>query len=199
MERMVYPGEFYRHFKNKLYQIVAVARHSETGERMVVYQALYGDYQVYVRPYEMFVSPVDREKYPDAPQQYRFERVVFGGDGTAAAGFRERGPEADGSGREDWPGNDGSLGTGSEHAPGTIPEAAPKEPNPALLEFLDSNDFQTRMECLHRLKKTAAQQDIDSICMVLDIGAHSGTIPEQVAAIERYLKLQNHFDGGHLR
>lgn len=73
--REVKAGEYYRHFKDKVYQIVAVAKNSETEEKMVVYQAMYGEQEIWVRPYDMFVSEVDREKYPDADQKYRFEKI----------------------------------------------------------------------------------------------------------------------------
>lgn len=65
-------GEIYRHFKGNLYAVLAIAMHTETEEMMVVYQEVDGE-KIYARPLDMFVSNVDKEKYPDALQTYRFE------------------------------------------------------------------------------------------------------------------------------
>lgn len=80
--RIFHPGDKVRHFKFEtapkgsykyFYRIIAFAKHTETGERMVVYEGLYPPFEIYARPYAMFMSEVDHEKYPNAKQKYRFE------------------------------------------------------------------------------------------------------------------------------
>ena len=69
----VIKNRIYKHFKGDYYLVLDVVINSETGEEMVLYQSLYGDGKKYVRPKEMFISKVDKEKYPKIKQEYRFE------------------------------------------------------------------------------------------------------------------------------
>jgi hypothetical protein len=71
---IVEPG-YYRHFKGNLYRVLMTAKHTETEESMVIYQAMYGHRQIWCRPYSDFVAKVDKTKYPNSSQTYRFEKI----------------------------------------------------------------------------------------------------------------------------
>lgn len=71
--REIQLGRVYRHFKGDCYLVEALAKDSETGETCVIYRKLYGDGGLWVRPLAMFLGKVDRDKYPQAQQEYRFE------------------------------------------------------------------------------------------------------------------------------
>lgn len=173
MNRVPKPGERYRHFKNKLYQILAIASHSETGEPMVVYQALYGDYGIWVRPLAMFLEKVDREKYPEVTQEYRFEKVA---DGFGAAiGTAVCVPKDSGAEIEDTP------------------------MHPLLLEFLDTESATERLAILQKMKGKVGQREIDSLCFCLDVKPMDGDLEMQLENLKQYIRMQQRYDAPRLR
>ena len=68
-------GKTYKHFKGKEYKVLLIAKDTESLEDLVIYEALYGKHIIWARPYSMFTETVDKEKYPDVEQEYRFEEV----------------------------------------------------------------------------------------------------------------------------
>lgn len=90
MNQIPQAGEIYQHFKGKLYRIVALATHTETGEQLVIYQALYGEFQVFARPLSMFLEKVDAKKYPDAAGKDRFMRIPMAEAAACPSPFQRR-------------------------------------------------------------------------------------------------------------
>ncbi len=75
MERAIKVGGTYKHFKGHIVKVISIAEHTETSEKLVIYKHIDTD-KVWARPYDMFISEVDKEKYPDIKQEYRFEEVI---------------------------------------------------------------------------------------------------------------------------
>ena len=184
--REVRQGQFYRHFKDRLYQIVAVAEHSETGERMVVYQALYGDYRVYVRPYEMFVSEVDHEKYPQAVQKYRFELVEMTKEKDGDGALKQ-------AGNIPAPADTGQVSkkkTASSDAGGI---------NPILLEFLDAETLEEKLHIMIFGRNQMDDNLLNNIAISLDLVVDEKSTQEKYDEILNCLSMMEKFECNRLR
>lgn len=203
--REVRAGQFYRHFKGGMYQTLAVTEHTETGERLVVYQALYGDYRVYARPYDMFVSEIDRRKYPQAGQRYRFEEIIKSAGEAAGPEHRPATVQVS-EAVEAKPGNDGAKpGQSREFASMTLgeepqkPTYAEDEVNPILLEFLDADTLEEKMHILIRYRNQMDESLLNSIAIALDIVVEKKGVQEKYDEILNCLSTMKRFETTRLR
>ena len=188
MDRTPKPGEFYRHFKNKLYQIVTVATHSETGEKLVIYQALYDDFGVYARPLDMFVSEVDHEKYPDVKQKYRFERITPQTKQTdtqvkseAVRQSAAKMPEA------------GSVQVQTSKA--QVADADDDQaPNPQLIKFLDADTLEEKYNILVSMSDTITDRLLDDMAVVMDVVLPEAPLMERYEDLKNIIRTRQHYE-----
>ena len=202
------PQEIYRHFKGRLYQVLTLARHSETGEVLVVYQALYGDYAVFARPLSMFCSEVDAVKYPGAMQKERFQlwkgseeaHALFAGESpvTGNRETRAKQPEEDRETRAMQP--DGMFSQKEKPAEPSV-QAAEEEVqlDPRLLRFLDANRMEEKMEILDSMQGDVTDEMIDIMAISLDTEIVSGEASERIAALRETIQMRLRFESSRLR
>ena len=213
------PQEIYRHFKGRLYQVLTLARHSETGEVLVVYQALYGDYDVFARPLSMFCSEVDAVKYPGAMQKERFQlwkgseeaHALFAGESpvTGNRETRAKQPEEDRQTRAKRPEEDRQ--TRAKQPDGIFSQKEkPAEPavqvaeeevqlDPRLLRFLDANRMEEKMEILDSMQGDVTDEMIDIMAISLDTEIVSGEASERIAALRETIQMRLRFESSRLR
>ncbi|MBR3772134.1 MAG: DUF1653 domain-containing protein [Clostridium sp.] len=184
------PGEFYRHFKMKYYQIIAVAVHSETREQMVVYQALYDDFGVYVRPLDMFMSEVDHEKYPEVVQKFRFERIERPcvSVQTLERVQTRKQPEK----QENLP---------KENCQESVAEKAkvPEKSKEYVLDqdverFLDADTYRDKLNILMSLKNQITEKQLHDIAVTLDVSIEEGDMDKKFMGLVQCLRTMAHFE-----
>ena len=194
--------EIYRHFKGELYQVIAVAEHTETREKLVIYQAMYGDFGIYARPLEMFISPVDRAKYPDATQEFRFQlqgpdagRQLAGS--IAAMGRTERAA----SGESSISGSVAQQEALRDDLDGGIPvgqtgTAEPEEPglDPLVLEFLDARTYEQRLNVLAALHHRITNEMITTMSLCCDIEVEGDDVEQRYEELKQCLIMKDRFE-----
>lgn len=200
------PQEIYRHFKGNIYQIITLARHSENGMKMVVYQQLYAPYEVYVRPLEMFMSKIDARKYPNETQIYRFEKIDIRGEenaGTQKETSSETLTRVLNRGKTQSvpaPEEQKTILVEVESVSGNV--QPPEEEftlDQGLVEFLDADTYEKKLQILSALHPRITDAMIDTMAVSLDTEVKEGDIETRYNEIKNCLMTMERFECNRLR
>ena len=215
------PEEIYRHFKGNLYRVVTVAEHTETGEKLVIYQALYGEFKTYARPLLMFVSRVDKEKYPECTQEFRFalqgqeaerqrlesenedaekKKKPFGNavENHVAASEKDIGKVMEVSADNKATENCEKEAFGTE---GFMTENTEAESplDPGVLEFLDAKNYEERLNILAMLHHRITDEMITTMAIACDLEVDQGDTEERYESLKNCLLTLEKYETTRLR
>lgn len=187
------PFEIFKHFKGKTYQILALAKDAGDGHDVVVYQALYGDYTVYVRDLAEFMSPMDKAKYPDASQEYRFERQ----SGNAAEEEQEVKREAEQeTGQKTKQEAEQKAEQETEQAEG---DSKGEFLDPGVEEFLDAGSVYDKLNILAGLHHRITDDMLDIMAAASDIELNEGSTQEKYAELKNCLLMTERYECKRIR
>ena len=187
MARQLVIGGFYRHFKDKLYQVKGTAIHSETKEKMVIYQGLYGSYEMYVRPYDMFLSEVDHIKYPDVVQKYRFELIDIKTGKSLEADYEENNQNMESEESEE-----------SEKLEESE-KSEESEQDSKLIRFLDAYDYKEKLDILTSMRGELNDGLIDIMAESIEVAVPEGDITDRYNSLRKCLMAHTKYEGLRLR
>lgn len=221
------PLEMYRHFKGNIYQIRCLAKHSETGETMVVYQAMYDTFQIYVRPLAMFMDEVDRSKYPEAKQRYRFELLqdmdnigqeaeqprtvaaqtqtaertkTMGQPQTAEQAKTVRQPQ-----EAEQPKTVRQTQTAEQPAVSEQPSGTNEDRNeevnidPLVMEFLDADTYERKLDVLTSLRPRITDDMINTMAAAVDLEIKDGDVETRYEEFKNCLLTFEKYECNRLR
>lgn len=197
MREIPKPGQIYRHFKGHLYQITAIARHSETLEALVIYQALYGDFQYYARPLHMFMDELDKEKYSGVKQRDRFELVRTVMDeielepvevqhGEENVQVTEQAAEMQ------------AAEVITENVVQSSEDASPKLDS-GLEEFLDADTFEERLRIFTGMQHRLTDDMINVMAVSMDTEVPEGELGDRMESLKSFLLTQVKFECNRIR
>lgn len=196
MNQIPQAGEIYQHFKGKLYRIVALATHTETGEQLVIYQALYGEFQVFARPLSMFLEKVDAKKYPDAAGKDRFMRIPMA---EAAAVSRPVAAPSENPVEPRPAAMPSESNVESRTVAASSENSVEPQPDPGLLAFLDADSYEEKLEVFASLEGKVDLHMLNAIAASLDLELSEGSLEEQYDTLKSCLMTLERYECNRLR
>ena len=215
------PYEIYRHFKGNTYQILAIAKDSEDGHLIVVYQALYGSYEIYARDLVQFMSPVDRIKYPEAEAQYRFTKVdsaqptVNDKNGHSYSQTDTKTDTGNSDSRSNSQMDTGHFESGSDvnvnaeyqssqsvektdagyqDEQSDVKSDAGYQMDPQVEAFLDADSYEEKLNILAGLHRRITDDMLKIMALTMDIELNPGSTQEQYDELKNCLLTRNKFE-----